>query len=213
MEDIPHFPLDHQETQQRQFADADLNALRQEKPCQFPVIDMGNDVQLICHQPLPAEAWKIATLTSMIDDLINWHHVTLNHIGMTRLCETIATHFHHPRSKSRVEQRVANCDACQRNKAMGPGHGKLPERDAQLLPWNEVAVDLIRPWKISVDGQELEFNALTCIDPITDLVELTRMQRKTAAHVGMIFENTWLSRCPRPMRCVQDNGGEFLGAD
>jgi hypothetical protein len=170
LEDIPHFPLDHQETQQHQFADADLNALRQEKPHQFPVIDMGNDVQLICCQPLPAEAWKIAAPMSMIDDLINWHHVTLNHIGMTRLCETIATHFHHPRLKARVKQRVANCDACQRNKAIGPGHGELPERDAQLLPWNKVAVDLIGPWKISIDGQELEFNALTCVDPVTNLL-------------------------------------------
>ena len=81
--EIPHFPLEHQEIQQRQFADADLNALRQEKPHQFPVIDMGNNVHLICYQPLPTEAWKTAVPTSMIDDLINWHHVTVNHMGMT----------------------------------------------------------------------------------------------------------------------------------
>jgi hypothetical protein len=113
------------------------------------------------------------------------------YIGMTQLCETIATHLHCPRLEARAEQQVANCNACQRNKAIdGPGHGELSERDAQLLPWNEVAVDLIGPWKISTDGQELEFNALTCIDPVTDLVELTRTQNKTAAYaVGMIFEN------------------------
>jgi hypothetical protein len=162
---------------------------------------------------LPTEAWKIATPTSVIDDLINWYHISLNHIGMTRLYETISTHFHYPRLKARIEQRVANCDACQRNKAISPGRGELPERDAQLLPWNEVAVDLIGPWKISINGQELEFNALTCIDPVTNLVELTRIQEKTAAHVGMIFENNWLARYPRPMRCVHDNGGEFISAN
>jgi hypothetical protein len=64
-----------------------------------------------------------------------------------------------------------------------------------------------------MDRQQLEFNALTCVDPVTNLVELTRMQNKTAAHLGMIFENNWLSRHPRPMRCVHDNGGEFIGAD
>jgi hypothetical protein len=136
MEDIPSFPLDCRETQQRQFADGDLNALGQEKPCHFLAIDMGDNARLICHQLLPA---------SMIDDLVNLCHVALNHIGMTRLHEMIATHFHHPRLKVRVEQQVANCDACQRNKAIGPGCGELPERDAQLLPWNEVAVDLIGP--------------------------------------------------------------------
>ena len=56
LEEIPCFPLEHREIQQRQFADADLNALRQEKPHQFPVIDMGNNVHLICYQPLPTEA-------------------------------------------------------------------------------------------------------------------------------------------------------------
>jgi hypothetical protein len=109
--------------------------------------------------------------------------------------------------------QVSDCDACQRNKAIGPGCGKLLKRDAQLLPWNKVAADLIRPWKISTDGQELEFKALTCIDPITNLVELAGTQNKTAAHVGMIFENNWLSRCPRPMRCIHDNGGKFVGAN
>jgi hypothetical protein len=67
--------------------------------------------------------------------------------------------------------------------AIGPGCGKLPGCDAQLLPWNEVAADLIGSWKISTDGRELEFKALTCIDPVPDLVKLTRMQNKTAANL------------------------------
>jgi hypothetical protein len=56
MEDVPYFPLDSREMQQRQFTDGNLNALRQEKPCQFPVIDMGDNTHLICYQLLPAEA-------------------------------------------------------------------------------------------------------------------------------------------------------------
>jgi hypothetical protein len=100
LEEIPCFPLEHWEMQQRQFADANLNALGQEKPCQFLVIDMGNNVHLICYQPLPTKAWKMAVPTSMTDNLINWHHVTLNHVGMTQLHETIATHFHCPPLKA-----------------------------------------------------------------------------------------------------------------
>ena len=30
-------------------------------------------------------------------------------------------------------------------------------------------------------------------------------------HVAEQFENVWLSRYPRPNRCVHDNGGEFIG--
>ena len=34
---------------------------------------------------------------------------------------------------------------------------------------------------------------------------------KTAAHVALQFENTWLSRYPRPINITYDQGGEFIG--
>ena len=91
---------------------------------------------------------------------------------------------------------VQTCATCQQYKLLGPGYGKLPPREAPLAPWDEVAVDLIGPWKIQVNGQELIFHALTCIDPVTNLTELVWIDNKSAAHVGMKFENTWLSRYP-----------------
>ena len=30
--------------------------------------------------------------------------------------------------------------------------------------------------------------------------------------MGTIFANTWVARYPRPLRCIHDNGGKFLGA-
>ena len=63
------------------------------------------------------------------------------------------------------------------------------------------------------DGQEsyVKFNALTCIDPVTNLTELIRIDGKSSAHIGAKFEQHWLSRYPRPARCIHDNGGEFTG--
>ena len=58
----------------------------------------------------------------------------------------------------------------------------------------------------------LEINALTCIDPVTNIVELVRINNKTSEHVAQKFEDTWLSRYPWPVRCIHDNGGEFIGA-
>eukprot|EP00957_Ditylum_brightwellii_P044319 3362573-Ditylum_brightwellii.AAC.1 len=66
------------------------------------------------------------------------------------------------------------------------------------MPWDEVAVDLIGPWRMQVNGQEVEFNALTCIDPVTNLVEMIRLDNKTSGHVARQFENIWLARFPRP---------------
>ena len=75
-----------------------------------------------------------------------------------------------------------------------------------------VAVDLIGPWKVKIGvDEEIEFNALTRIDPVTNLVELIRINNKTSKHVTEQFENVWLARYPRPNKCVHDNGGEFIG--
>eukprot|EP00978_Attheya_sp_CCMP212_P004278 scaffold9365_cov51-Attheya_sp.AAC.1 len=77
-----------------------------------------------------------------------------------------------------------------------------------MAQWREVTADLIGPWKVKlghlpvVDKEEayVTFNALTCIDPsVMNLIELIRIDGKTAAHIGAKFEQGWLSRYPRPM--------------
>lgn len=77
------------------------------------------------------------------------------------------------------------------------------------MPWEELAVDLIGPWTtINLAGQEITFNALACIDPVTNLVELPRINNKTAAHVAMKTENTRMARYPKPDHCcVHDKRG------
>ena len=46
---------------------------------------------------------------------------------------------------------------------------------------------------------------------VTNLVEITRIDNKTAQHVALHFENTWLARYPRPIHLIYDQGGEFTG--
>jgi hypothetical protein len=64
---------------------------------------------------------------------------------------------------------------------------------------------------LKVQDQEVPFMALTMIDPVTNLVELVRLDNKTSAHVALQFGNTWLSRYPRPLHCTYDQGTEFTG--
>jgi transposase InsO family protein len=206
------FPLDYNWIRQNQFEDERLQQLQQLKPLEYPVMDMGNDIQLIC-RVRPNRPWQIAIPTTLLDDTITWYHQVLGHVGIVRLYQTIVTHFVHPNLKQRIEHIVKSCDACLRSKLPGMGYGELPPREAGLVPWNEVAVDLIGPWTLNVQGAEVKFNALTCIDPVSNLVEIARIHNKSAAHVGTIFENSWVARYPRPLRCIHDNGGEFLGAE
>ena len=96
-------------------------------------------------------------------------------------------------------------------KAGSRQYGELPARDVLVAPWHDVHVDLIGPWKVQVHGMDLYFQALTVIDPVTNLCEIYRIQEKTAYHVGQQLENGWFSRYPRPMRCIHDQGPEFKG--
>ena len=99
----------------------------------------------------------------------------------------------------------------KKHKLVERGYGLLPERELRSEPFSEVAVDLIGPWKIKVRGRIYEFNALTAIDPVTNLVELKRISRKTSDEITRKFSQCWLSRYPWPERCIHDNGGEFTG--
>ena len=156
--------------------------------------------------------WRVALPTALMNAMVQWYHRVLGHCGRERLYTTITNRFFAPGLKACVDAYV--CDECQRYKLHGAGYGQLRPREARLIPWDEVAVDLIGPWKIELpNGKSTEIMALTCIDTVTNLVELIRIRNKTAKHVAQQFQDVWLSRYPRPNRCVHDNGGEFIGQD
>jgi transposase InsO family protein len=79
------------------------------------------------------------------------------------------------------------------------------------VPQNKVAVDLIGPWTLNIHGAKVNFNALTCIDPVSNLVEIAKIHNNSAAHAGTIFENSWVARYPWPLCCIHNNVGKFIG--
>ena len=203
-------PITIRNIQQHQFTDDELNRLQQQQPNRFP-IRFVQDRPIICHVANENEPqnWKIALPTQLIDPTIRWYHETLGHCGINRLYDSIRSHFYVPGLRQKCDDY--RCEVCQRNKLIGPGYGYLPPREAPLTPWSEVMVDLIGPWKITMNNEDVFFNALTCIDPVTNLVEMIQIENKTAEHVSRKFEESWLNRYPRPNRCIHDNGGEFIG--
>ena len=161
-----------------------------------------------------AQGGQIVLTDSMLPKIVRWYHeVTVHLEGVDRLETTIRRAFHHPRIRDEVRRQVSPCLTCQRNKRGAQQHGQLAPREAILSPWQEVHVDCIGPWKAKVNGVPVTFHAVTAIDPVTNLVEIQRITGPTitSQEVADIFENMWLSRYPRPLRCVHDNGPEFVG--
>jgi transposase InsO family protein len=204
--------MDFQTIAQAQLQDA---ALLQQSMSQPHKVQQRNynGTQLYCYISAPGGPWKIYLPINILQDTVRWYHLALGHCGISRLADTLRMHFFHPKLQHFCENEVQKCDPCQRLKNVGRGHGETAAREASLLPWQDVAVDLIGPWTVSIGDRELKFSALTMIDMVTNLVEVVRIDNKSAAHVAMHFENTWLSRYPKPQNVIHDQGGEFVGQD
>ena len=58
--------------------------------------------------------------------------------------------------------------------------------------------------------KHLELFAKTMIDPATGWFEIQHMKdTNNSADAARIFNNSWLSRYPRPKKLIMDNGNEF----
>jgi hypothetical protein len=127
----------------------------------------------------------------MVVDTVKWFHQVMGHPGEKRLQETLNQHYYHPRFHYHIEK--LKCKDCQKQILAGRGYGLLPKQEVRIPPWEEVPIDLIGPWKVKVNGQQVEFNALTCIDTTSNLVELIRVDNNTAKHIHDKFTQSWLS--------------------
>ena len=204
-------PLDFAWIKHSQEQDQVLKQLQLGLPQSYHVRQFDG-IELVCWATSgmdPETQWKICLTQETLLPTIRWFHQILNHPGQEQLFHSIYSCFYHPQLRHAINSFI--CDACQKYKLSGTGYGHLPPRDVNLTPWFEVAVDLIGPWTIIIGNDKYDFNALTSIDTTTNLTEMIQVTEKTSMHVRNKFEQSWLSRYPRPIRCVHDNGREFTG--
>ena len=64
---------------------------------------------------------------------------------------TIQTRYYHPMLIKEIDDFA--CDACQKMKRPEPGYGLLLEQHFGIVPWSEVAVDLIGLWTVKIRGK------------------------------------------------------------
>ena len=149
------------------------------------------------------------------DDVLNWYHHYLQHPGESRMYKTISQTIYWPGLKNQCVSLCKRCKVCQLSKRLRQNYGKLPPKEDDLKPWHTVCVDCMGPFTIKVKNWEKitkrTVRALTMIDPATRWVEICHIPENdfTSARVSQLFNQYWLTRYPRPVRCVCDNGNEF----
>ena len=119
------------------------------------------------------------------------------------LAGNLAFPFYHPKLLAEVYRQVSRCDICQCMKRRSRQYGLLAP----------CAAKSIGPWVIGLcGGHDYSLCALTMIDIMTNLLEIEPIVIQTAAECARAFENGWLSRYPRPVCVIHDQGSEFMGS-
>ena len=143
VQDSLPFRVDFKTIVEAQLQDAELTQLKQTKPQQYVLHTFAEDTQVCCILKDANAALKIYLPIQMIQSTIQWYHAALSHPGSTRLKDTLRIHFHNPKLSNAIEDFTSNCNTCQRQKAVGQGHGHTAPKEAPLIPWQHVAVDLL----------------------------------------------------------------------
>ena len=140
---------------------------------------------------------------------VAWYHKYLSHPGQVHTEQTLRQHFTWPGLRTDVEKFCKTCKKCQLTKKRQQKYGKLPVKDTEAKPWNEVHVDLIGLWTVTAKGQKHQLNALTIIDPANYWFEIEAIKEKMPDAIQDAFDSVWLCRYLRPKIVRCDNGTEF----
>jgi hypothetical protein len=123
--------------------------------------------------------------------------------------KTIYQYFSWNNVKKDITSFVKTCPECQIAKRLPQRYGKLPQKDTEVEPWHDVAVDLAGPWQCNINEREESFWALTIVDPFSTWPEIVPIKTKVGPNIAHLFDREWLCRYPRPKRCIYDAGSEF----
>jgi transposase InsO family protein len=210
--DDDEFPLSFDVISEEQNNDELLQAKVQQNPDRY-VRRTINDHQLIfCDD-------KIVIPEDLQPRILEWYHKNLMHPGVTRMQQTVLQHFIWDNLRRHIEDFVRSCKTCQHYKKQTKKYGKLPVKtqDETILPWTTVAVDTIGPWTIPQQNRskkdKITLIALTIIDVQTCFMEIVALSDGESATVAAAFDQYWLCRYPRPLKCIIDNGTEFTGIE
>jgi hypothetical protein len=107
--------------------------------------------------------------------------------------------FYNPKLRQSVEAIIKPSEHCQKYKNVQCGHGETGPREAGLLPWSEVAVDMIGPWTLEVGDRTEKFSAHKIIDLVMNLVEIGHVNNNTTSAVTAHLVNAWLTCYPKPI--------------
>ncbi len=206
--DLPNFPIAFPQLEQAQKEDNLIQTTKHYETKQF------YDYTLKTYTK--NRVTKIVLPDSLVLPTIKWYHHTMGHAGTERLIASISQFLYSPGLRDKVSAFCKTCDTCQRFKNVGQGIGHLPPKEEARVPFEEIAMDTIGPWNFEIPGLgKFTINAYSIICTCSNLLELKRASQMnpTGRESVQVLEDTWLSRYPKPVRLIFDQGKEYRNID
>jgi hypothetical protein len=227
------YPVTIREVAEAQRVDKKLKKLfeKPDKKGDIRLVNLQGEM-LLCHCG-EKDRPRMVIPEALQAKVIAWYHHYLQHPGRDKLENTLSATMYWYGMHDQIRKFTKTCSRCQLGKKRKMKYSELPPKQAVVIPWHTVCVDLIGPYTVTgEDGTCLEFMCMTMIDPATGwfevvelpTVEVYRQSKKkdgtvvfveeeildrTSASISRLFNKTWLSRYPRPVEVVCDNGSEF----
>ena len=202
-DDAYPYPFSYRDLKRAQLTERErlLNLAKKDRRFTIKTFRGGDkDHTLICRNG------KIVIVDANRERIMTWYHDILCHPGENRTEQTIRQHFWWPTLTQDVKRKCKHCSICQRTKRLAKKYGKLPEKEAEAIPWDRLCVDLIGPYEL--EGHTLW--CITMIDPATSWFEIREIPNKRADTIANVVEQNWLTRYPAPIIITYDRGNEFM---
>ena len=139
------------------------------------------------------EVKRMCVPDSLVGPMVTWYHLALNHVGITRLFDTIHMNFVHLKMYRTCMEVCNPCD-CQVDESPSNSYGELPAKNVTMVPWQTVAVDLIGPWNIKILDLNYKYRALMVVDRDTNFMDAVPVRGTQSMHIAMKFENLWIEK-------------------
>jgi hypothetical protein len=171
IEDDKIYPLITAEIANVQRADATYKHLFKRNA----VIDQGLEVKLIENTLCVCKDGRLVIPQPLQGCAVMWYHHYL-HPGHTRLEEMMNAVMYWKGMHTTIRTITKSCKSCQVNKIWNNKYRHLPAKLIISTPWEYLCVNLIGPYTLKgKDGLQIDFMALTMIDPTSSWFEITEL--------------------------------------
>ena len=179
-------PLDLKYIQECQSKDLELQKALKSDP-KFILMAI-QEVPLIHIKDNESEYPKIVIPYSIQHAAVRWMHSLIGHAGISWLSSTLRKHFWFPQMTKINTEFIKKCEFCQRYNKQTVKYGHVPPKQVKHSSlWEEISVDMIGPWKITINNFEYQFRALTCIDTVIELPEIVPVKNATSRAIASAF--------------------------